>query len=252
LRFTLNGRCSNNQAEQMAILKALEYIQYSEAGEKSALVYRDSRITLQLLQNQKEHTHLIEQIRTKVIELEQDEWKEEFSWIKAHVRHSGNELADPLAKEAASSRTIDECYNRIPKNAVLCELNEQSVSQWQNEWERSSKVAITKPFFPKIADKLKLRINATPKFTAIVTGHGNIKIYLYNYKIIESPMCSLKEGDQSVDHILFDCKLLEHDRVRQQAAVTRSVKWPVSKDTLSIKFYKFFKEFTNNIILDKV
>ena len=118
LKFRLNGRCSNNQAEQMAILKALEYIQYSEAGGKSALVYRDSRITLQLLQNQKEHTHLIEQIRTKVIELEQDEWKEEFSWIKAHVRHSGNELADPLAKEAASSRTIDECYTRIPKSAV--------------------------------------------------------------------------------------------------------------------------------------
>ena len=28
LKYRLNGRCSNNQAEQMAILKALEYIQY--------------------------------------------------------------------------------------------------------------------------------------------------------------------------------------------------------------------------------
>ena len=59
----------------MAILKALEYIQYSNAGEKAVLVYTDSRITLQLLQNQKKHTHLIEQIRTKVIELEQHKWK---------------------------------------------------------------------------------------------------------------------------------------------------------------------------------
>ena len=42
LKFRLNGPCSNNQAEQMAILKALEYIQYSEAGEKSALVYTES------------------------------------------------------------------------------------------------------------------------------------------------------------------------------------------------------------------
>jgi len=32
LKFRLNGRYSNNQAEQMAIIKALEYIQYSEAG----------------------------------------------------------------------------------------------------------------------------------------------------------------------------------------------------------------------------
>jgi hypothetical protein len=65
-------------------------------------------------------------------------------------------------------------------------------------------------------------------------------------------MCCCKEGDQSVDHILFDCKLLEHDGDRLKAAVTRSEKWPVNKNTLSIRFYKFFKEFTSNIILDKV
>jgi hypothetical protein len=214
-------------------------------------VYNDSRITLQLLQNQKKHTHLIEQIRTKVSELEQDKWKVEFSWIKAHVGHRGNELADQLAKEAASSRTIDECYTRIPKSAVLCDLNERGVNQWQNEWDRSSKGATTKSFFPNIADRLKLRINTTPTFTAIVTGHGNIKTYQYKYKIIESPKCSSKEGDQSVDHVLFDGKLLEQDTVILKAVVTRSEKWSVSKDKLSLKFYKNFKESMNNI-LDKV
>ena len=111
-----------------------------------------------MLQNQKKHTHLIEKIRTKVIELEQDEWKVEFSWIKAHAGHRGNELEDQLAKEAASSRTIDECFTRIPKSAVLSDLNEQSVNQWQKEWERSSKAAITKSFFPKITDRLKLKV----------------------------------------------------------------------------------------------
>ena len=54
-------------------------------------------------------------------------------------------------------------------------------------------------------------------------------------------MCSCKEGDQSVDHILFDCKLLEHDRDRLKAAVTRSENWPVYKDTLSVKFYNSSK-----------
>jgi hypothetical protein len=117
----------------------------------------------------------------------------EFSWIKAHAGHQGNELADQPAKEAASSRTIDKCYTRIPKSTVLCDLNEQSVNQWQNEWDRSSKGAITKSFFPNIADRLKVRINITPTFTTIVTGHGNIKTYLYKYKIIENPKCSCKK-----------------------------------------------------------
>jgi len=137
----------------MAILKALEYIQYSKADEKTVLVYTDSRITLQLLQNQKKHKHIIEQIRTKVIEMEEQEWSVEFSWIKAHAGHHWNELADQLAKEAVNSKTIEECYIRIPKSAVQNELNEQSVKQWQNEWEKSSKGVIAKSFFQKIADR---------------------------------------------------------------------------------------------------
>jgi len=34
LKYRLNERCSNNQAERFAILKALEYIQYMKVGEK--------------------------------------------------------------------------------------------------------------------------------------------------------------------------------------------------------------------------
>jgi hypothetical protein len=172
-----------------------------------------------------------------------------FSWIKAHAGHRGNELADQLAKEAASSRTMDECYTRFPKSAVLGDLNEQSVNQWQKEWERSSKGTTTKSFFPKITDRLKLKINATPNITAIVTGHGNIKTYLFKYRIIESPMCSCEEGEQSVDHIIYDCKILEQERTRLKAVVK---KWPVSKDKLSIKFYRYFNKFTDSITLDKV
>jgi len=127
--------------------------------------------------------------------MEQYEWIVEFSWIKAQAGHRGNDLADELAKEAVSSKTIEECYTRIPKSAVWSELKEQSVKQWQNERERSSKGVITKYFFPKITDWLKLRISATPNFTTIVTGHCNIKTYLYKYKMIKSPMCSCDEGN---------------------------------------------------------
>jgi hypothetical protein len=50
-----------------------------KTGEKSVLVYTDSRITLQLLQNQKKHAHIKEQIRTNVIEMKQKELKVDFS-----------------------------------------------------------------------------------------------------------------------------------------------------------------------------
>jgi hypothetical protein len=59
-----------------------------------------------------------------------------------------------------------------------------------------------------------MKINITPNFTTMVTEHGNIKSYLHKYKILDSPMCPCKNGEQTVDHILFDCKLLEQERDR--------------------------------------
>ena len=36
IQYRINERCSNNQAEQMAILKVLDYIQYMELNEKNS------------------------------------------------------------------------------------------------------------------------------------------------------------------------------------------------------------------------
>jgi hypothetical protein len=74
----------------------------------------------------------------------------------------------------------------------------------------------------------------------MVTVHGNIKSYLHKYKILENPMCSSKSGEQTVDHILFDCKPLDQERDRLKAAVLRSENWPVSKNKLINKYNKNF------------
>ena len=90
LRYGPNERCTNIQARQVAILKALEHIHLKEE-EKTALVYTDSRITLQLPRNHKRRTHLIEQIRNEVMDMERNGWKVEFSWTKVHIGQRGND-----------------------------------------------------------------------------------------------------------------------------------------------------------------
>jgi len=135
---------------------------------------------------------------------------------------------------------------------VISELSNLSVTKWQSEWDHTTKGAITKSFFPKIADRLKMKINVTPNFTTMVTGHGNIKSYLRKYKILDSPMCSCKSGEQTADHILYDCKLLEQERDSLKAAVLRSENWLVNKNKLINKFNKNIKKFTNTIPFDKL
>ena len=68
LQFKLDNRCSNNQAEQLAILKALEKLE--ELSRQSinpiwATIFTDSRITLDSLQNYKNHGFLVEEITKK-------------------------------------------------------------------------------------------------------------------------------------------------------------------------------------------
>ena len=154
----------------------------------------------------------MKKIRRKVIELERQNWKIEFNWIKALAGHQGNELADELAKEAATNSNIKLCYDRIPKSAVKSELSENSETKWQIEWDRTTKGVKMKLYFPKVADRLKLKISVTPNLTLMVTGHGNIKSHLYKYKIINIPMCRCKIGEQTTDRILYDSDLVKQER----------------------------------------
>ena len=45
-RFKLDNRCSNNQAEQLAITKALEKIDITEDTPHTATIFTDSRISI--------------------------------------------------------------------------------------------------------------------------------------------------------------------------------------------------------------
>ena len=119
MKHKLHEKCSNNQAEQMAIVKGLqtiETIKISNNAPRKIKIHTESRITLESLKNKKNRNHLIEEIRKKTTALEKENWTIEYTWIKAHAGNYGNELADRLAKEAARNSTT--CYNRIPKSEI--------------------------------------------------------------------------------------------------------------------------------------
>jgi ribonuclease HI len=106
LKYNLNKRCTKNEAEQLAILRELEYTETLQTEDKTATIYTDSRMTLVSLKSTKIHTFLIEEMRQKLMEMGKINWKVKLCWVKAHVRIQGNELTDTLAKEAATNADI--------------------------------------------------------------------------------------------------------------------------------------------------
>jgi hypothetical protein len=84
----------------------------------------------------------------------------------------------------------------------------------------------------------------------MVTGHGNIKSYLYRFKIIDAPNCPCGNDDQTTEHILLECAILHEDRERVIAAVAEQDNWPINKNKLIKRHYKALVKFTQQ--LDKI
>jgi ribonuclease HI len=90
MKHKLHDKYSNNQAEHMAIVKALQAIETIKVNKnipRTIIIHTDSKINLESLKNTKNKKHLIDEIRKKTIALENENWNIEYTCIKAHTTH---------------------------------------------------------------------------------------------------------------------------------------------------------------------
>ena len=113
------------------------------------------------------------------------------------------------------------------------QLREQSIAKWQSH---TTKRQATKQIVPVIKDRLtKKKMKLTPKFASIVTAHGKTKAYLHRFKIIESPNCPCNGGEQTVEHLLYDCNKLRRERDKLIRNISNQDKRPVNKSAVMNK-----------------
>jgi hypothetical protein len=143
-------------------------------------------------------------------------------WVKAHAGTRGTELADAIAKKAATKGTIPKSYTRIPKSVVLCQLEEESLQMWQRSWTQTTKGGTTKEYFPHIEGRIKLKLNHTENLTTILSGHGNIKAYLKRFQNSDDSTCPCGKVEQTTDHIICDCDRLSKERDKLKAAINKT------------------------------
>jgi ribonuclease HI len=151
-QYKLQNYCSNNQAEQIALLMSLEELtSLSDHNGRRVAIYTDSKVTLDSLRNNSIHSPLILEIRNKFRQLIMQNWSIHFGWVKAHTGIEGNELTDKLAKEAAEDDgKLKIVYNRIPITTVATELKKERLTKWQRQWESTDKRALCRSFLSTV------------------------------------------------------------------------------------------------------
>ncbi|PSN35850.1 hypothetical protein C0J52_23452 [Blattella germanica] len=159
-------------------------------------------------------------------------------------------MADNLAKQAANNQNIEIIFSKIPKSTIVTEIEELGMQQWQASWNETTKGATTKSFLPSIKERLKITLPPTPEFTAFITGHGRTRSYLHRFHIIDDPTCTSGRGQQTVNHLIYECA----DTSQQRTSLIREVRknrgdWPVTCEQLTRYYIKPFNKFVKSINL---
>jgi ribonuclease HI len=110
-KYKLGSRCTNNQAEQLAILKSLEELSdLPDQRSRTAAIYTDSQVTLDSLGNTSIHSPIIADIRGKLQQLTKQNWTIHIGCVKSHIGIEGNELADRLSSDCRKTdRQCSDC-----------------------------------------------------------------------------------------------------------------------------------------------
>ncbi|XP_067132760.1 uncharacterized protein [Centruroides vittatus] len=229
--WKLSSRCSNYQAELMAILKATTWA-HSNQCKNRVTICTDSHSALEALQDMDNKTELVHQV-WDMLNKYNHRLKITFCWVKAHAGHVSNELADKLAKEGSTQDTITT-YNKMPKLSVKHQLRLHYRSIWQQRWLASGRGRGLFSFFPDVNQRLMNRHYTINHYTtAFTSGHGDFNSYLYNYGHATSSDCSTCGVTEDPSHILYDCTRME--RIRLNLILTSAeegLHWPVSCTTI--------------------
>ncbi|XP_073980160.1 uncharacterized protein [Rhodnius prolixus] len=214
--FKLPNQCSVFTAELVAILEALKYAHsmlYSEviivSDCKSAL-YK-----LKAIKMHKKYNHIIINILKKLLELKNDNKIVRLVWSRAHCGIEGNERVDILAKQAAVNGTLLSVS--LPYSDFKACIRKKINEKWQRIYSESPKGKFYKSLVPKVGRKPWFSDGACSKqYVTIInrlrSDHCVCKKYLHRIGKEASPLCTICDSLEDMEHIVMACSKYTNQR----------------------------------------
>ena len=210
--------CDNFEAEAEAIQHVIQKLNETFINNpdkvSDSVIFTDSLSVLQTLDQQNYTSKSIRNLALQISSfLEKHPSTVYLQWIPSHCGIEGNERADTLAKRGASMIQPERCVSQGTAKQIL---KSNRTIEWHNSWARSDKGRILFNYMP-VPNK-KDPINTLPRKDQVAifrlrTNHIQLNAHLSRILKDHNPACPLCDyKEESVQHFLFDCPLLQDIR----------------------------------------
>jgi ribonuclease HI len=220
----LGDKCTVYQAEMRAIQMACQCLLDLQVQGKEIHFFVDNQAALKTVMNN-HYTEMTPWATHSLLNKVGEKNTLILSWIKAHVGHEGNELADQLAKQGT------KCSNKnsmpLARSAIHKQLEMKTTAAWQKEWDQYSPKARQSRYFlegPRggIWKDLSTQERSTVgRCVRFITGHA----FLRKHEAVEDEntryptadtrcrLCFEEDSEETPHHLITDCPALRQLRM---------------------------------------
>jgi len=91
----------------------------------------------------------------------------------------------------------------------------------------------------------------TAQLLTVLTGHGDFRSKLYNFKLVRNPNCECGGGSETVRHVLLACKRTEEHRKTLEIALKAEGKTGHLRKEHSSKLEVHTKKFARRVLKNR-
>lgn len=253
-KFKLHPTSSVYQAELFAIENACSWATQNEI--LNIAILSDSLSSLKEIENKDSNNRAVVSIHKYIRDIESNNGKVIFIWVKSHIGINGNEEADEAAKEAAESHKPFS-FAKFPLSFLKHKIKSINLVRSDEIYNTGIQGNHTRKIFPNLKSIHKLFETVSPSFeiTQVLTGHGFHLTYLHKFKIKSTDKCPCDHlTPQSLQHLIENCPRYTATRLKHTLTCNfREIKDPydineiINKDSTTKTYLNHIKHIINTL-----